>query len=46
MVTVPNGYLTDDAAAGDQIAGVFNDAVRDKNDKQTVDANGTFIFKS
>ena len=40
------GYLTDDAAAGDQIAGVFNDAVRDKNDKQTVDANGIFIFKS
>src|SRR6266481_1211963 len=40
-----SGYLTDDAAAGDQITGVFNDAVRDKNDKQTVDANGTFIFK-
>jgi pimeloyl-ACP methyl ester carboxylesterase len=40
-----SSYLTDDAAAQSQIAGVFNDAVRDKNDKQTVDANGTFIFK-
>src|SRR6267154_1609760 len=38
-------YLTSEAAAQSQIAGVFNDAVRDKNDKQTVDANGTFIFK-
>src|SRR5204862_2545631 len=30
-------YLTDEAAAQSQVAGVFNDAVRDKNDKQTVD---------
>src|SRR5437016_6396235 len=40
-----SSYLTDDAAAEDQITGVFNDAVRDKNNKQTIDANGTFIFK-
>src|SRR5205823_6822149 len=39
-------YLTDDAAAQTQIgSSTFNDAVRDKNNKQTVDANGTFIFK-
>ncbi|PYL92756.1 MAG: hypothetical protein DMF14_02740, partial [Verrucomicrobia bacterium] len=40
-----SSYVTDDAAAQSQITGVFNDAVRDKNNKQTVDANGTFIFK-
>src|SRR5437016_4289747 len=40
-----SSYLTADAAAQDQITGVFNDAVRDKNNKQTIDANGTFIFK-
>ena len=40
-------YLTDEAAAQTQIAtSTFNDAVRDKNNKQTVDANGTFIFKA
>src|SRR5437763_3651385 len=38
-------YLASEAAAQDQITGVFNDAVRDKNDKQKIDANGTFIFK-
>ncbi len=39
-------YLTDDAAAQTQIgSSTFNDAVRDKNNKQAVDANGTFIFK-
>ena len=40
-----SSYLTDDAAAQSQITGVFNDAVRDKNNKQTHDANGIFIFK-
>ena len=40
-----SSYVTDDAAAQSQITGVFNDAVRDKNNQQTVDANGTFIFK-
>lgn len=38
-------YLTDDGAAGRQIAGVFNNAVTDKNNKSTVDRDGTFIFK-
>src|SRR5205085_3881787 len=42
--TGSTAYVTDDAAAGRQITGVFNDAVRDKNDKQTIDANGTFIL--
>src|SRR5437773_830175 len=41
-----SSYVTDDAAAQSQITGVFNEAVRDKNNKQTVDANSTFIFKS
>jgi pimeloyl-ACP methyl ester carboxylesterase len=41
-----SSYVTGDAGAQNQITGVFNDAVRDKNNKQTVDANGTFIFKS
>src|SRR5437764_15218936 len=40
-----SSYLTDDAAAQSQITRVFNDAVRDKNNKQTLDANGIFIFK-
>jgi hypothetical protein len=39
-------YLTDDAAAARQIAGVFNNAVTDQNNKQTVNGNGTFIFKA
>lgn len=39
------GYLTDEAAAGRQIAGVFNNAVTDKTNKQTIDQNGTFVFK-
>ncbi|HSS96851.1 MAG TPA: Ig-like domain-containing protein, partial [Terriglobales bacterium] len=39
-------YVKDDNAASDQITGVFNDAVTDKSGKQTVDTNGTFIFKS
>src|SRR5438105_9645894 len=39
-------YLTDDTAAQTQIgSNTFNDAVRDKHNKQAVDANGTFIFK-
>src|SRR5204862_2405692 len=41
-----SSYVTDDAAAQSQITGVFNEAVGDKNNKQTVDANSTFIFKS
>ncbi len=39
-------YLKDDDAAGAQITGVFNDAVRDETGKQTVDTEGVFMFKS
>ena len=42
-----NDYLSDETAAQAQISDpIFNDAIRDKNNKQTVDANSTFIFKS
>jgi alpha-tubulin suppressor-like RCC1 family protein len=40
-----DNYLKDDTAAQNQISGVFNEAVRDKFDRQTVDTNSTFIFK-
>src|SRR5438045_3722533 len=40
-------YLKDETVAQAQISGpIFNEAIRDKNNKQTVDANSTFIFKS
>jgi hypothetical protein len=40
-------YLKDETVAQAQISDpIFNEAIRDKNNKQTVDANGTFIFKS
>jgi pimeloyl-ACP methyl ester carboxylesterase len=38
-------YVRDDAAAQAQISGVFNEAVRDKSEYQTVDMSGVFIFK-
>src|SRR5205814_4143494 len=42
-----NDYLSDETDAQAQISNpIFNDAIRDKNNKQTVDANSTFIFKS
>jgi pimeloyl-ACP methyl ester carboxylesterase len=42
-----NDYLSDETAAQAQISDpIFNDAIRDKNNKQTVDPNSTFIFKS
>ena len=39
-------YVKDDDAAQTQISTVFNDAVRDKTNRQTVDTSGTFIFKA
>ena len=40
-------YLKNETAAQAQISdAIFNEAIRDKNNKQTVDANSTFIFKS
>ncbi|MBK9990931.1 MAG: hypothetical protein IPP19_09415 [Verrucomicrobia bacterium] len=44
--TGSDSYLRDDAAAQAQITGVFNTAVTDKNNKNTVDTTGTFIIKS
>jgi hypothetical protein len=44
--TGSDSYLKDDDAAETQIADVFNNAVTDKNGRQTVDTTGTFIFKS
>ena len=41
-----DSYLKDDAAAQAQISGVFNPAVTDKFDRQTVDTSGVFMFKS
>ncbi len=42
-----NDYLSDENAAQAQISNpIFNEAVRDKNNKETVDTNSTFIFKS
>src|SRR5947207_1768801 len=41
-----NDYLSDETAAQAQISSpIFNDAVRDKNNTQTVDANSTFICR-
>jgi alpha-tubulin suppressor-like RCC1 family protein len=39
-------YVKDEAAAQNQISDVFGSAVTDTNNKNTVDTNGTFIFKS
>jgi len=44
--TGSDSYLKDDAAAQAQITGVFNDAVRDQFDRQTVDTSSTFVFKT
>jgi pimeloyl-ACP methyl ester carboxylesterase len=41
-----DGYLVSDAAAQAQLAGNFGNAIKDKNNKLTVDANGTFIIPS
>jgi hypothetical protein len=41
-----DSYLKDDTAAQNQISDVFGSAVTDTNNKNTVDTNGTFIFKS
>src|SRR5262249_30643956 len=41
-----DNYLKNDDAAQAQISGVFNNAVRDKFDKQAVNTSGVFIFKS
>jgi hypothetical protein len=41
-----DSYLKSDDAAAAQIDGVFNDAVRNTNDTQTVDTSGMFIFKT
>jgi hypothetical protein len=41
-----DNYLKNDTAAQDQITGVFNEAIRDKFDRQTVDTSGAFVFRS
>jgi alpha-tubulin suppressor-like RCC1 family protein len=43
--TGSTAYLYDDAIASRQIADVFNNAVTDKNNANTVDATRTFVFK-
>jgi len=41
-----SGYLSDDTAAQLQLTDVFGNAVGGKNQKNTVDTTGVFIFKS
>ncbi len=39
-----NGHLTSTSIAQGQLAGGFNNAIVDSNNKQTLDSNGVFIF--
>jgi len=41
-----DSYLKDEATAQAQIVGVYNNAITDKNNRQTVDTTDTFIFKA
>jgi hypothetical protein len=40
-----DNYLKSDPAAGAQIVGVFNEAIRDQNNQQSVTGGNDFIFK-